>query len=102
MTTNHKIIQSIFDAIDHVNEHLSTELHLEKSLDTALFGRSGNLDSLALVNLIVAVEQNIEDQCGIALVLADSKAVSQEPSPFTTIGTLADYIASLVGEKESA
>jgi hypothetical protein len=43
------------------------------------------------------VEQAIQDQYGIAVTLADEKALSQKNSPFKTIGTLADYAGNLIG-----
>jgi acyl carrier protein len=64
--------------------------------DTALFGREGILDSLALVSLVVAVEQAIEDELGVSVSLADAKALSQRHSPYRTIGALADYAGELV------
>jgi acyl carrier protein len=64
--------------------------------DTPLFGREGILDSLALVSLVVAVEQAIEDEVGVSVSLADAKALSQRHSPYRTIGTLADYASELV------
>ena len=61
-------------------------------LDTPLFGGKGMLDSLALVNLIVALEQALEEEHDIVVTLADERALSQRGSPYRTIGTLADYV----------
>ncbi len=93
-----RVIQTIFDAIDELNQQLSAEQKVEKSLDTVLFGRSGQLDSLGLVNLIVMTEQNIEVEFGVPINLADEKAMSQKDSPFKTIEKLADYITLLLEE----
>ena len=97
MIKNEKIIQVIFSAIDEVNQQLPKEQQLEKSIDTVLFSSSGKLDSLGLVNLIVATEQRIEEEFDVTITLADERAMSQENSPFRTIGTLADYISFLLG-----
>ena len=93
MTKNERIIKAIFSAVDEVNEQLSGGQQLEKLLDTAILHRSGNLDSLALVNLIVATEQKIEEEFGVTITLADEKAVSQKNSPFRSIGTLVDHVS---------
>lgn len=93
-----KIIQVIFDAIDDLNEQYQ-EKKLVKSVDTVLFGESGKLDSLGLVNLIVATEQKMEERFGAALTLANEKAMSQTNSPFRTVKTLSEYIADLLKEK---
>ena len=54
------------------------------------------LDSLDLVNLVVATEQMIEDELGVSLTLADEKVLALEESPFQTIGTLVSFITSQV------
>ena len=94
-----KIQQSIFNSIDSLNANLPNEEYIEKSNKTALFGSGSKLDSLDLINLVVAVEQNIEDEFDVTITLADERAMSQETSPFRTIGTLMDYIEMLLGEK---
>ena len=94
-----KIQQSIYNSIDSLNAQLPNEGHIEKSNNTALFGSGSKLDSLGLINLIVAVEQNIEDKFDVTITLADERAMSQEKSPFRTVGTLTDYIEILLGEK---
>jgi len=95
-----KIIQAIFRAVDEVNQELPEGQRLKKSLDTVLFGRSGVLDSLGLVNLIVAAEEKIEEEFGSTITIADERAMSQKNSPFRTIGTLVDYVSSLLEENE--
>ena len=76
------------------------EGRLKKSIETYLYGRKSNLDSLGLVNLIVAVEEKISDEFQALLTLADERAMSQKRSPFKTIGTLAEYISTLLEEHE--
>jgi len=95
-----KIIQAIFRAVDEVNQELPEGQRLKKSLDTVLFGRSGVLDSVGLVNLIVAAEEKIEEEFGSTITIADERAMSQKNSPFRTIGTLVDYVSSLLEENE--
>jgi len=99
MSDNEKFIQAIFVTIDEVNEQLPEEQRLTKSIDTVLFGESGKLDSLGLVNLIVGTEQRLEELFEVSLTLADEKAISQKNSPFRTVGTLAEYISKLMEEK---
>ena len=93
-----KVIEAIFDAIDEVNEQRPDEPQVAKSTDTVLFGEAGALDSLGLVNLIVTVEQNLEEEFGVELALADEKAMSMRNSPFRSVSTLADYALTLMAE----
>jgi acyl carrier protein len=76
------------------------ELSESLSRDTPLFGRQGILDSLGLVSLVVAVEQAIEDECGMSVSLADDKAMSQQHSPYRTVGSLAEYASRLLELKQ--
>lgn len=98
MTDRETIVGLLLDAIDDVNPQLPPAQRLERRPDTALFGKSGKLDSLALVTLIVDVEQKLEERLGITLVLADERAMSQTRSPFRDLPSLADYIVVLLDE----
>jgi formylmethanofuran:tetrahydromethanopterin formyltransferase len=100
MVDRERVLQAIFNAVDQVNQQLPKRERLEKSVDTYLFGDPGNLSSLNLVNLIVATEQEIEDELGVTVTLAGGEIFLQEDSPFETIGTFADYI-TLALEEES-
>jgi len=95
---NDKIILVIFDAVDEIKEQYPEEKKIIKSVDTVLFGETGTLDSLGLVNLIVTTEQKIEEEFEILISLADERAMSQKHSPFRTIGSLGNYIAILIKE----
>ena len=66
------IIESILD----VNEQLPEKIDLNDSESINLYGGEGKLDSLGLVNLLVAIEQKIEDKYDIHVTIADEKAMS--------------------------
>ncbi len=96
--SNQKVTQVIFSAIDELKDVLGFEENYHYTLETHLFGEGGPLDSLGLVNLVVLVEQKIEDELGTRIVLADERALSQNESPFKTIGTLVQYVSVLAQE----
>jgi acyl carrier protein len=97
-----QIIQLIYTAIDDINRQNPTQKQVKKAPNTALFGSASELDSLGLINLVVAVEQKVEEQFNTTITLADDRALSQEISPFSTVQTLADYVAMLLNEKKHA
>jgi acyl carrier protein len=101
MTRKNKVRQTIFQAIDEVNETLPPENRIAKSEETILFDVSGQIDSLGLTILIVALEQNIEKEFDVALMLADQMILpsENEDSPFQTVGTLVNHISFLLEEK---
>jgi acyl carrier protein len=98
LTKKEKVLQAIGSAIDEINERSVVVRKLEKTPETVLFGKAGVLDSLGLVNLIVATERNIMNQFGVTVTLADERALSQNHSPFASVGSLADYILLRLGE----
>jgi acyl carrier protein len=82
--------------LDDFNQELPAGLKLAKSADTVLYGQHGQLDSINLVHLIVAVEEQVENEFGVAVTLADERALSMRNSPFATIGSLSAYVSSLL------
>ena len=101
MIDKDKITQTVFQAIDEINQQLPAERRLDKSTDTVLFGETGTLDSLGLVNLIVMTEEYVADEFDIIVNIADQRAMSQKNSPFRTVDTLADYIGVLLQENQN-
>ena len=99
MANRERVAASVFRAVDEVNRLLPPESRLDKSHNTQILGKDGKLDSLGFVNLIVAVEENIMEEFGAVISLADEKARSQDKSPFQTFQTLIDYISVLLDEK---
>jgi len=99
MPGNSEIMDVLVATIDELNKGLPAGQRLTKTPDTVLFGPSGKLDSLGLVNFLVTAEQRLQDQFGVTISLADERAMSQERSPFRTVATMADYIEKLLSEK---
>jgi acyl carrier protein len=91
-----ELVSLIVKAAREFGEHGRVALPATIDHDTPLFGREGFLDSMALVSLVVAVEQAIEDELGVSVSLADDRALSQRTSPYRTVGALADYADTLV------
>jgi len=91
-----QITNAVLSAIDEINLQLTREQRLTKSDDAMLFGESGPLDSLGLVNLIVLVEQKVEEQTGCPVSLANDETLSLKDSPFQSVRRLTDYIAMLL------
>tara|TARA_B110001450_G_C17615535_1_gene479115 strand:- start:87 stop:380 length:294 start_codon:yes stop_codon:yes gene_type:complete len=80
--------------IKFLEDFLKEELEetMELSLDSKLFGGGGPLDSMALVSLVVDLEELIEDDYGKTITLADEKAMSRRTSPFSRVQNLIDYV----------
>lgn len=90
-----EIVDLILESIKELGSEESWEIG-DVDVDTKLFGEGGILDSMALVTLVVAVEQEIEDKYEQAVSLADEKAMSQSRSPYRSVSRLAEYAASQI------
>ena len=103
MDRDDRIISIIFRAIDEVNQLLPSDKRLEKASETVLSSKfaQGSLDSLGMVNFIIALEQLIEEELGVSVSLADDLIISEEHNPFQTVGMLADNISALLKENKA-
>lgn len=75
------------------------EVESEISAESELYGDAGVLDSMALVSLILALEQAIEERFDKSVSLADEKALSQTRSPYRTVDSIAEYAARQIEEQ---
>jgi len=95
-----RVRRAVMRAVEDVNEQLPADDRLPVSSDAVLFDESqgtvGGLDSLGLVNLIVATEERIEEEFGVAINLTDEWEATLRKDPFRSVETFAGYIASLV------
>ena len=78
--------------------------HLSANIDenTRLIGSDALPDSTALVSLIIEIEQQVDDRFGVAITIADDRAISQTRSPFRNVSSLADYVLTLYDEASGA
>ena len=93
------ILAVIYAAIDQVNRQNPDKKPVGKSPETSLFGRASDLDSLGLINLVVAIEENVERTLHLPITLVDDRALSAAVSPFATVESLTNYIERLIGER---
>lgn len=101
MPGDERISKAVFAAVDEVNEQLPQGVSIEKSLDAPLYGASGKLESLDFVTLIMEVEEKINAEFGTDITIADDNLLSKEKSPFSTLGTLIEYLHDLVKEQDA-
>lgn len=96
MSEKGSIIKIIYDSFDDLFDSGALKEKLEKSTSTVLFGPDSSLDSLALVSLIISVEERTKQIFSSSIALTDERAMAQKNSPFRTVDTLAEYINNLL------
>jgi hypothetical protein len=92
------LLELVYAAIDEYNA--SAEIAVAKSGETALYGGASTINSLGLVHLIIALEQQVLDRTGVSLALATDKAFSQTRSPFRDVHSLLSYLRQRLQEGE--
>ena len=95
------ICRSVVEAICDLNQSLPAAQQVVEGADAKLYGEGAPLDSLGLVNLIVAVEEQLADDLDIEVTLANERAMSRRTSPFQSVATLLDFIEELIREDQS-
>jgi len=93
------IKQIIINELKEINVELKNPELGNPNEKTRLSGSKGLLDSLALVNLITAVEESVSDEYDIEIVLADERAMSQKRPPFRSVLSLSEYTLKLIEEE---
>ena len=89
-------LELVYAAIDEVNAESAEGNVIEKGPDVRLLGGQGGVDSLTFVNLIIAVEEQIQRVFKTSVVLVDEGSMKLEHQPFRTVGTLAAYVQKLL------
>ncbi len=100
MPDHERIRKAVYAAVDELNEQLPGGVQVEKSLEAPLYGGAGKLESLDFVTLIMEVEEKINAEFGTDITIADDNLLSKEKSPFSTLGTLIDYLQELLKEQD--
>lgn len=96
---DHAAVEGIvLDALETINEERGADDQLVVSPHTRLFGADAELDSLALVSVIVDVEEAVSKAAGRTIALTDDRAMSREISPFTDVQALTGYVVELLAE----
>ena len=101
MATDERVSKAVFSAVDELNTQLPAGVSVEKSLDAPLYGAGGKLESLDFVTLIMEVEEKINAEFGTDITIADENLLSKEKSPFSTLGTLTEYLQELLKEQSA-
>jgi len=89
----------VLRAVEELNADLEQPVDLSAGSEATLYGEDGVLSSLALVTLLISIEQEIEDEFDVTISLADDSAMSRERSPFRSLGALTEYASELTSEQ---
>ena len=101
MSVYEKALNVVYSAIETVNRQLPPDACLERRVETRLIGAGSTLDSLGLINFVVACEQALEDELGMSVSLTDDALMTNGDGPMQSVGSLAGFLAERISEKAS-
>lgn len=84
-------LRAVQNAVAEINLSRPDDQQLSPDPDAVLFGDGSGLDSVGLVNVVMAAEQYVGDETGSDIVLASEAAMSRKRSPYRSLRALAEY-----------
>ena len=90
------IVQKIInESIDEINDFLPLGSQLTTDDDQLLYGSSGILDSMAIINLCLMVEEKFAEGFSKKISLIDDSAFSEQMLPIESIRNLKAYLTKV-------
>jgi acyl carrier protein len=90
------ILGMVYTALDESDAQSLNGAPVEKTPEAPLLGSDQGVDSLTIVNLVVAIEEQIQKKMGKTVVLVDEDSMALQEHPFRTLGTLATYVEKVI------
>jgi hypothetical protein len=90
------VLCAVFAAIDEVNGQLPEGSRIAPEETTPLIGGKAVVDSLGLINFIVAVEQSVDLAFGREIALTNDDELIRGDGPLLSVGTLTDHLVDLL------
>ena len=102
MNGQRDFLSYVYAAVAQHNADVAKEQRLDQRPESVLFGEGGKLESVELIGVIISLEEELEKELGTPVVISGEWSLTQDPSPFATLGSLAEHIRELVEEAEKA
>lgn len=96
------VVQLVLAGLREFNALQPPAARLPLAEDTALLGGNQSFDSLAVVNLVAAVEEAVQTHYGVALCLSPELPNGSADDPWRNVGALADFIAVRINVQASS
>lgn len=96
-------VTAVQAAVAEINLTQAADAQISDDPDAVLYGEGSNLDSLGLVNVVMAAEQHVSDAMdGADIMLASEAAMSRKRSPYRSLRALADYAVEIANAEAQA
>jgi hypothetical protein len=81
----------VFDAVSKINQDIEVFSEIDES--TAIFE---NLESAAILELILELEDQLQSKLGRYIQIADEFTMDAERTPFRTVSSLIEHVSDKV------
>jgi len=88
-------LKAVRAGVAEINDSRAPDAQVSLDEDATLFGEDSPLDSLSLVQVVMAAEGYLSEMAGIDLVLASEAAMSRKRSPYRSLRNLAEYAVEM-------
>lgn len=95
-------LAAVTAAAEEINLSMTPETRVSTDPEAVLFGEGSPLDSVGLVQVVMAAEAHLADVTGLDIVLASEAAMSRKRSPYRSLKLLAEYAVEISGKEEDA
>ncbi len=95
-------LAAVTTAAEEINLSMAPETQISTDPDAVLFGEGSPLDSVGLVQVVMAAEATLADATGLDIVLASEAAMSRKRSPYRSLKLLVEYAVEMSGTEEDA
>ena len=68
------------------------------TIESVIYGDESMLDSMALVSMVLDIEERLEEELELTISLLDEKAFSQDQSPFRNVATMVTFVKNSIEE----
>jgi acyl carrier protein len=103
MINKQQIKESVYSAMERVNELLLDENALPCAEETVLVGAGAQLDSMGFVNFVIALEEELAERAGLTLNITEELNSGDRAVPETmTAADFVNFIASRADEPRLA
>jgi acyl carrier protein len=82
----------IIEGLTSLRQDLALPVLVSVDGNTPILGNGSDLDSMAVVHLIVDLEGRLLDAYGLNWILADERALSRSRSPLRSVAHLTEFI----------
>lgn len=96
MTDEKEVLKVIYEVIDIHNDANSESYYIEKKLDTPIFSKNSNLDSLGLTMFLIELETRIKKDYSQLIEIFNEDLFIEENSPYKNIQSLNKYITDKI------